>query len=82
MAHPSLWAGENWSRVAGAGRFHRIDTEHNNFCILYCENGQSWQQILFYAAKNYFIHNAEKYGVFCSIFSMSGIDQYGRRLLL
>ena len=26
---------------AGAGRSHRVDTEHDNLCILYCGNGQS-----------------------------------------
>ena len=29
------------SRIAGAGRSHRVDTEHDNLCILYCGNGQS-----------------------------------------
>ena len=26
---------------AGAGRSHRVDTEHDNLSILYCGNGQS-----------------------------------------
>ena len=36
--HPILWAGENLSQIAGAGRSHRVDMEHDNLCILYCEN--------------------------------------------
>ena len=50
--------------------------------ILYFGHGQSGQQILQAPAKNYLIHNAEKYSVFSSIFLMSENDQYGRRLLL
>ena len=37
MVHPTLWAGENWSEIAGAGRSHRADMEHDNLCIFIAE---------------------------------------------
>ena len=37
MAHPTLWTGENWSRIAGAGRSHRVDKEHDNLCFFIAE---------------------------------------------
>ena len=33
MVHATLWAGENCSRIAGAGRSHGVDTERCVFCI-------------------------------------------------
>ena len=81
MVYPTLWAGENWSRIAGAGRSHGVDTEHDNLCILYGEMDKVDSKPSF-GLKCIYCTNAEKYSVFCSIFLMSGNDQYGRRLLL
>ena len=80
-ASHTVWAGENWSRIAGAGRSRRVDTEHDKFVYFVL---RKWTKLTInplLAAKKYLIH---KWRIAFSVafFLMSGNDQHGRRLLL
>ena len=81
MVHPTLWAGENWSQIAGAGRSNM--TQSMIICIFCIAEMDKVEKKSSFMQLKIFNTQMQKSTVFSvKLFLMSGNDQYGRRLLL